>query len=394
MPKKNIIALFSLTVLNMQDGFDILAISFAANSIVEDWNLAPSKLGLVFSSSLFGMLIGAALISPQADRFGRKQLAVVGLTISGIGMLLAGFAYDVNGLIFGRFITGVGIGAIFATLNTLVAEYAGPKLRSTMISIFHLGFPIGAILTGYICLWLLGIGTWRTIFFFGAALSFIFIPIVLLLPKSEEFSTHSKDHNTILTLARYKILFSSHFRRSTILISCIFFLQLFILYFILSWVPKLVVDMGFTDTDGNRVGRLINLVGMFGIISIGLLSLRHKVIKLTTYYFLGLCGMLLVIANVPSSLLAITTVVALTGFFTHGAQVGLYSTLPEIYPPEIRVTGSGFAIGVSRFGAVLGPLVAGYLIQYGIWPQDLFLVFILPALIAAIGMITLARTAR
>ena len=178
LPRSNKLGLLILTLINMQDGYDLLAISFAANAISSDWGIQRSELGWVFSAALFGMLFGATFLSPYADRYGRKIITIIGLLLSGIGMIIAAISPDITWLLIGRLITGIGVGAIITSLNTLAAEYAGPKLRSTMISIFQLGFPIGAILAGYVCLWLLDVGSWRHVFAFGAGLSFVFLSLI------------------------------------------------------------------------------------------------------------------------------------------------------------------------------------------------------------------------
>jgi len=182
-----IFALVALACLNMQDGFDILAISFAANAIAESWQIGRASLGFVLSASLFGMMIGAMVLSPLADRIGRKPLTMIGLALSGIGMLIAMAAPSLNVLMIGRALTGFGVGGILASLNTLVAEFAGEKYRGQAVALFQLGFPLGAFFSGFIVAWLLDIGSWRHVFAFGAATSFVFIPIMLLLPESMDF---------------------------------------------------------------------------------------------------------------------------------------------------------------------------------------------------------------
>jgi len=380
----------------MQDGFDLLAISFAANSISKDWGIERSDLGWVFSAALFGMLLGAVFLSPYADRIGRKAITALGLLLSGIGMIMAAVSQDINWLLMGRFITGVGVGAIITSLNTLVSEYSGPKLRSTMIAIFQLGFPIGAVMAGYICLWLLDIGTWRHVFAFGAGLSFFFIPIVFLLPESKEFLKMQEKLNAEVVVSEnnktgLRALFSKEYAYRTSLISIAFFLQLMVLYFLLSWMPKLIEDIGFTAAEGNRAGRLINLVGMVGIIAIGFIALRVNITKATAFFFIGLAIMMLLIGNVSPSMSVITVLVGITGFFTHGAMIGLYSTVPGLFPVELRAAGSGWAIGVSRIGAVGGPLLAGYLLTWGMSEQQLFLIFTPAAIIAAISITLLYK---
>ena len=393
LPNANKLGLLILTLINMQDGFDLLAISFAANAISTDWGIQRSELGWVFSAALFGMLFGATFLSPYADRFGRKIITIVGLILSGIGMIMAAVSPSIMWLLIGRLITGIGVGAIIASLNTLAAEYAGSKLRSTMISIFQLGFPIGAILAGYICLWLLDIGTWRHVFAFGAGLSFVFVPIVFFLPESPEYLKQAENKKSAKP-GKLTTLFSETYRTRTLLISISFFLQLMVLYFLLSWVPKLIEDMGHSAADGNRAGRLINLVGMLGIFVIGFVALRVDVTKVTAFFYIGLAIMLALIASLSPSLFVITSLIAITGFFTHGAMIGLYSTVPSLYPVELRAAGSGWAIGISRLGAVFGPLIGGYLLGFGVSEQQLFYAFIPASLLAAICVFILYRQQR
>ena len=393
LPNANKLGLLILTLINMQDGFDLLAISFAANAISTDWGIQRSELGWVFSAALFGMLFGATFLSPYADRFGRKIITIIGLLLSGVGMIMAAVSPDITWLLIGRLITGVGVGAIITSLNTLAAEYAGPKLRSTMISIFQLGFPIGAILAGYICLWLLDVGTWRHVFAFGAGLSFVFVPIVFFLPESPEYLNQAETKKSAKS-GKLTSLFSETYRSRTLLISISFFLQLMVLYFLLSWVPKLIEDMGHSAADGNRAGRLINLVGMLGIFVIGFVALRVDVTKVTAFFYIGLAIMLALIASLSPSLFAITSLIAITGFFTHGAMIRLYSTVPSLYPVELRAAGSGWAIGISRLGAVFGPLIGGYLLGFGVSEQQLFYAFIPAALLAAICVFVLYRQQR
>ena len=393
LPNANKLGLLILTLINMQDGFDLLAISFAANAISTDWGIQRSELGWVFSAALFGMLFGAIFLSPYADRFGRKIITIIGLLLSGIGMIMAAVSPNIMWLLIGRLITGVGVGAIITSLNTLAAEYAGPKLRSTMISIFQLGFPIGAILAGYICLWLLDIGTWRHVFAFGAGLSFVFVPIVFFLSESPEYLKQAETKKSAKP-GKLTSLFSETYRSRTLLISISFFLQLMVLYFLLSWVPKLIEDMGHSAADGNRAGRLINLVGMLGIFVIGFVALRVDVTKVTAFFYIGLAIMLALIAGLSPSLFAITSLIAITGFFTHGAMIGLYSTVPSLYPVELRAAGSGWAIGISRLGAVFGPLIGGYLLGFGVSEQQLFYAFIPASLLAAICVFVLYKQQR
>jgi len=410
-------------MVNMQDGFDILAISFAANAISTDWGMSRAELGIVFSAGLFGMMIGAISLAALADKFGRKIITIVGLTLSGSGMLISMAAADLNILVFGRVITGIGVGGILASVNTLVSEYAGPKYRVAAVSFFQLGFPFGAFLSGFIAAYLLGLdggamASWRYVFAFGAFTSFFFIPFILLLPESTAFLANQGGAGALekINIIQKKFgraplsalpqelkankpsmaqsaaqLLSPRFRVSTLLIWTAFFLLLTTLYFLLSWTPKMIIDMGFTEADGNRGGRLINLAGMIGIVIIGVLGYKIRPALITSVYLL-LVGLLLIIFSyVGQSLSAVILMVSLIGVFVHGSMIGLYSTVPSLYPTPLRASGTGWAIGLSRFGAVMGPALAGYLFDKGWSVQNVFALFALPAGLAALAAFGLWR---
>jgi len=416
-----IFALVALACLNMQDGFDILAISFAANAIAESWQIGRASLGFVLSASLFGMMIGAMVLSPLADRIGRKPLTMIGLALSGIGMLIAMAAPSLNVLMIGRALTGFGVGGILASLNTLVAEFAGEKYRGQAVALFQLGFPLGAFFSGFIVAWLLDIGSWRHVFAFGAATSFVFIPIMLLLPESMDFIakrgrpdalTHinhirAKFGLTPLAhlpepdpaapdnpIATVTALFTPRYFVRTALIWVAFFLLLTVLYFMLSWAPKLLTDMGFSQSQGNLGGRLINLTGMGGIVLIGLLSHWLRPSLVTSVYLVLLAGCLLALSTGSSSFTIMLVMISAIGFVIHGSMIGLYATTPALYPAHMRATGMGWAIGLSRFGAVLGPAIAGILLEAGWTPAQLFQIYAVPALLAALIVCLLWRDER
>jgi len=406
-----IFALIILALVNMQDGFDILAISFAANAITQDWSITRAELGVVFSAGLFGMMIGAMALSPLADTLGRKKIAIAGLFVSGCGMLVAMFSGSVPELVVGRVLTGIGVGGLLASLNTLVAEFAGERYRSLAVCLFQLGFPAGAFLSGYIAAWILGVSSWRYVFAFGAFTSFFFIPFMMLLPESTAFIARSGKADALEKInaiqrkfgrptldalptteapeskskfSQVSTLFSPLYRVRTALIWMCFFSLLTLLYFMVSWTPKILIDMGFSDAQGNQGGRLINLVGMAGTIVIGLLSLRFKPSLIVSVYMAILIAIMLALGSVPIEFGILLVLISASGFMLHGSMIGLYSALPGLYPSTMRATGTGWAIGLSRFGAMLGPLIGGLLLDAGWSPQSLFKAFSLFAVLTSV----------
>src|SRR5689334_13188960 len=65
------------TLLNMIDGFDVLAISFTAPLVAKQWNVDPATLGVLLSAGLAGMAAGSLFLSPLADLVGRRAVVVM-----------------------------------------------------------------------------------------------------------------------------------------------------------------------------------------------------------------------------------------------------------------------------------------------------------------------------
>src|SRR6266566_1867473 len=85
---------------------------------------AAEYLGLPVLLNLFGYIIGALILSPLADRFGRRDMLLVTLIITGLGSLYNAFVGDYTNFVIARTITGIGIGADLALVATYISEVA------------------------------------------------------------------------------------------------------------------------------------------------------------------------------------------------------------------------------------------------------------------------------
>ena len=102
---------------------DVLVISYTAPSIVSFWDISPETLGIVFSSGLFGMAIGALFLAPYADKLGRKKIILISTIIISLGVFFTAFSKNIIQLTFLRFLSGIGIGTMLASTVSLVSEY-------------------------------------------------------------------------------------------------------------------------------------------------------------------------------------------------------------------------------------------------------------------------------
>ena len=402
--------------INFLDGFDILAIAFAAPQIASGWNVSQSALGGIFSAGLIGMFAGAFVLSPLADIFGRRPLIVVALTIITIGMLASAATTGIWQLVAARFLTGLGVGGMLSSLTTIVAEYASDRRRHLAISILQSGYPVGAVIAGFTAAWLLDSHGWRSIFAIGGVLSGAMIPLVLWrLPESVAFLSTRRPPgaldkvNAILTrlgraqvdtlpaveksVSRGKLtdMFRSHYLPRTLAIWIAFMVMFGAFYFVTSWTPKILVDAGLSSEAGISGGVLLAIGGVVGSLIIGALSTRLSIHVLGAVMMA--CGIvaMFVFGRLEFDLGTMLPTAFAIGFFTAAAIISLYAILPDLYPAAIRNSGTGWALGVGRFGAVFTPWAAGILIDAGWERADYYAAFALPMLVSLAAILYLRR---
>lgn len=408
--------------LNALDGFDVLAISFAAPGIAREWGIDPATLGVVLSMELFGMAAGSVLIGNVADRIGRRPTILGCLVVMAIGMFAAAFAGNVTMLSVTRLLTGLGIGGLLTATSAMVAEYSSDRRRPLNVSLNIAGYSTGSILGGLVAASLLaGNGDWRSVFIFGGFLSAVALPVAwVLLPESIESLIARRPPGALeqvnRTLARlghaplaalldlgpvmkpsFRALFSDGFARPTILLAIAYFAQIMFFYYLVKWVPKIVVDMGFDAAQGSRVSVFTNIGNLLGAITVGLaaqrFSLKPLVIgaMLIGFGAIGLFGALGMGAHPDLVSLSVASMIA--AFFINAGVVGLYPVLASTYPARLRASGTGFVIGFGRGGSAVGPVIAGALFAGGFGLLAVSLVMGIGALIAATMLFLLPRAA-
>jgi MFS transporter, AAHS family, vanillate permease len=400
--------------LNALDGFDVLSISFASPGIARDWSIDKATLGWVLSMELLGMAAGSLLLGGVADKVGRRPTILGCLIAMAAGMFGAAHAHGVAELLPWRLLTGLGIGGTLAAINAAAAELSNRRWRSFAMALMVIGYPLGGVFGGLFVQKLLASASWRTVFVSGAWATAAFLPVVWwLVPESVAFLDRRRAAGALdkinRILARFghaaasalsaphpqgerrslADIFKPALLATTVLVTFAYFAHITSFYFIIKWVPKIVVDMGFAPQAAAGVLTWVSLGGATGGALFGLIATRIGVRPLTVCTLLAGALMIAWFGRGAPDLDSLKSTLAVTGLFTNAAIAGFYLLFAQVFPTHVRATGTGFAIGVGRGGAVLAPIIAGYLFNAGFAVKTVALLMANGSLLAAVALLAL-----
>lgn len=395
-------------VLNMLDGADVLVVSFVAPVLTQEWQVSDALFGLVFSSGLAGMTVGALFLAPFSDVWGRKTIVLTATVVIATGMLASACAGNVAELSILRFWTGLGVGSMLASLAALSAEFAPQKFRSFAVIAGTSGYPIGALVAGMAGAQIIPVYGWEGMFVLVGMGSVLVLPVLLIaLPESVQFLLARQPRNALhranMLLEAQNLpaaatlpppaargsrppisrLLDKEFRTATLLLWSAFFAAFLTLYFLTSWIPRIAVNAGYPLATAINGSALFNLGAFAGNLALGWLTARYNLTKLIAGFFvLAATGMVVFGAYHAPQVVYYIGMVAI-GFLLQGGFGGLYAVAAQQYPTAIRATGVGWGIGIGRLGAVAGPALGGLALSAGLSLQANFALFALPVILAA-----------
>jgi len=398
------------------DGFDLQAIAFTGPVIAQQWGIEATALGVIFSAALVGMTLGALLIGMLGDHFGRKVAVGLSVAIFGVFTLATARAESYNELLLYRFLTGLGVGGAIPSVTTLTAEYAPARLRIRLIAVMSIGIPLGGVLSGLLAAQMISVWGWESVFYIGGVFPLLLLPLIgKVLPESMHFLVTKREEEANTTVARIlnrinpsgryterdsffvpevrmrgllvKHLFGSGLARNTLLLWLAFFINLLALYFLMTWLPAILIGAGFLISKAINISVLFNLGGAIGALLLAQLMSKYGSRQMLTVFF-ALAALLctVVVRLGGSSPVFLMLVIFLSGFLTISAQIGMNATAAGIYPTDIRATGVGWALGIARVGAIAGPVIGGILASWRLDIQGYFLIFGMLLMVAAVAI--------
>ncbi|HSE72158.1 MAG TPA: aromatic acid/H+ symport family MFS transporter [Nocardioidaceae bacterium] len=403
------------TVALVFDGYDLVVYGTIVPTLLADPSqlgaMSPEQAGALGSYALVGVLVGALTAGAIGDWVGRRRVMLVNIAWFSLGMGATALTQSVTAFGIGRFFTGVGVGALVATVGALVAEFAPPGKRNRLNAIVYSGVPAGGVLAALVALAISDAVGWRGLFWVGA------LPIVLLLPlafvklpesprwllargrvlEAEQVSAATGvplpevvDVPDVPAKVGFTALATRPLAWPTLLLGTMSFAGLLLTYGLNTWLPQIMEDNGFGKGYALSFLLVLNLGAILG----GLLAasfadrLGAKRIVATTFV---LAAITLALLPMDLPVVLLVGAVAVAGAGTIGTQVLIYGLVSGYYPTRARAAGVAWCAGFGRLGGIVGPVVGGMLVGAGLGGTTAFYVFAGISLLGALVTLLVPR---
>jgi MFS transporter, AAHS family, 4-hydroxybenzoate transporter len=404
------------------DGYDVAVMASATPSIAAAWHVNPGELRWIVTAAVMGIAASALIVSPLGDYFGRRAVLLTSFAVVAISTLMGSTAGTPDQLFVWRLLTGVGLGASLPNALALGAEYAPTKSRTALVALLACGISLGSATSGLVAPPILDIGGWRGLFVTGGVVALLAWLPLFALPESLRFLTaRGRDPERIGRLLErlnsnhqyapgnvyilpdslagmssgklsVSYLLAPRLAPATLLLWLVFFLNLGLLYLMSTWLSTLLNEGGLPLPQALRIAAMFQIGGVVGGFGLAWLMQRWGPFLVLAASYTLTAGALALLGTHVTHPGLLVVLILITGNGINGGQVALNAVSATLYPTRARATGVGWALGVGRFGAIVGPFAAGSLMAAGIKLGHLFWLAIIPTLVCAVA-VTLLRLA-
>ncbi len=406
----------------LADGYDLGALALAQPELQTLWHVKKDVLGYASSAALVGILIGAPLLGYLGDRAGRRIAIVTGSVIYGLSSLAVVWSQSIDQVMVLRFIAGIGLGGLMPNTIALTSELAPERWRATLITLMFVGITLGSSAPGLIAYALMPRYGWRVLFLIGGLVPLaIALCLARFLPESVKFLAlrGGRQRELVATIRKMRpdlvlkddaqfvmapsearrpagkspvmgALFSGGLARITPLLWACFATALMSNYFLNSFLPLIFRDSGMPAGKAAIATTLYHVGGTVGGLLMSVLLDRFGFVVIALLFAVAVPA-IAALGLVPTTFGAVAPVSTLAGLAVLGAQFGNNAAAGLLYPTTVRAKGVGLALGIGRFGAILGPSIGGILLEMHLPLTQLFVIAAVPMLAGAIAAVVLVR---
>ncbi|KQX23003.1 MFS transporter [Variovorax sp. Root434] len=405
------LVLFWCVLILIIDGYDLAVVGAALPSIMKDMGVDATSAGVMAGSALLGTMLGAIFLGTLADRIGRPRMIAVCVAFFSLFTAAAGLTHDPISFSVARFIAGLGIGGVLPIVTAQMGEFAPSNLRTRLVTLVFAGYSVGGILVALTAKQLIEGYGWQWVFYV-AGLPVLLIPLILkTMPESPSFLVKKGDQRQLRAMAAriapeqvhamdvvyigsptdkvraapIRSLFEEGRGLSTVMIWVAFMTGLFMVYALNSWLTKLMAMAGYSLGSALNFVIVFNVGAIVGAIGGGLLSdkfnIKHVLIG---FYAAGAISLTALAYTKSTELLFLA--VFIVGASTLGTQLLAYAYAGDFYSPATRSTGVGFASGVGRIGAIVAPVLIGWLVSLKLPMEQNFMAIAVAGLLGAVAV--------
>ena len=387
-------------------GFDAQDIGYVAPAIVDAWMVDRSEFGPVFAAGLIGIMVGALVGGPAADRIGRRPVLLASTLCFAVGSLFTISVNSIEELIVLRWLTCLGVGSAMPNAIALTSEYSPARRRTTVLMLMFCGYSLGAATAGVAAAAFTGRFGWTSVFLVGGAIPCL--SVVLLwtsLPESLQYMAEQRRRRTLLTEPnlstsgeerRFPIaqLFTAGRTSTTLLLWTVFFMNLLVLHFVTAWLPTIVRDSGVPLVRAILITATFQTGAVAAALPLGRLLDHAAPFRTLALVYCAAGVFLMLIGAIGSSLWLLFAAAFGAGVCILGGQLGANAIAAFVYPTSSRATGVGWALGIGRIGSIVGPIIGAWLLSLQWESRLLFALVTVPAVIAAAAAFGLHRLSR
>ncbi|MDI9506058.1 MAG: MFS transporter [Bacillota bacterium] len=398
------------------DGYHIQSMALIVPALSAQWGVESSGFSMVLASALLGIAIGGAFLAPLGDRFGRRILLIVSTVLLGLMSIGTSFASNTLQLLIWRFLTGLMLGTSMTNATALTSEYLPGRRRAALVTLMFSGVSIGAFTSGFVAPVIIENFGWKGVFTIGGAVPLLLsVVLAAALPESIKLllSSRPKDPRIAKILARLAPgidpltvyvkkqvvqkqsvaeLLSKTYRKGTLLLWMVFIFNMFVLYLLVNWLPTLLTTQGWSASQASKGAVMIQAGGVVGGLVLSWCVDKGKTVGAMLAAYIVAAAALGLFTILPASGPSWWVLLVMVGCGVSGTQFVLNALSAIYYPPLIRATGIGWAGGIGRIGAVLSPMVGGWIIKMEVAPFAVLGMLVIPVAICAIGVLMFRST--